>query len=119
MSERPTTKKIDLWTPEDLLEFFDGLLTDVLKVAEGDPALARTLSKMITSSMAFTALLYRDGLEREKTLRQDLRAFVEEAAENLVEFQFEEYGKRNDEVLALIQKRIESINQWRDRLEDR
>jgi len=51
---------------------------------------------------------------KEQDLKEDLRALVEDATEDLVSFQMTEFGRHHQNTLAVLARRIESLEQKED-----
>ena len=119
MSERYDVlnkKPIGHWTKEDLQDYTEIIAVGIGNAAEGNDFLDSTLTDLLVLTRIIPILERLDALKREQALREDLRACIEEVAEDHVEFQLGEFAKRNKEEINNIQNKIESLNIRMDRL---
>lgn len=118
MSERYdvlSKKPLAHWTKEDLQDYTEIIAVGIGNAAEGNDFLDSTLTDLLVLTRVIPILERLEALKREQTLREDLRACIEEVAEDHVEFQFDEFAKRNKEEINNIQNKIESLNVRMDR----
>lgn len=119
MSERYdvlNNKPINLWTREDLNSYTQSVGASIAAAAEGNSLLDSALTNLLLLTRIVPMLERLDALKREQALREDLRACIEEVTEDHVEFQFDEFAKRNKAEINNIQNKIESLNIRMDRL---
>lgn len=118
MSERYdvlSKKPLAHWTKEDLQNYTEIIAVGIGNAAAGNDLLDSTLTDLLVLTRIIPILERLEALKREQTLREDLRACIEEVAEDHVEFQFDEFAKRNKEEINNIQNKIESLNVRMDR----
>lgn len=118
MSERYdvlSKKPLAHWTKEDLQNYTEIIAVGIGNAAAGNDFLDSTLTDLLVLTRIIPILERLEALKREQTLREDLRACIEEVAEDHVEFQFDEFAKRNKEEINNIQNKIESLNVRMDR----
>ena len=107
-------KPLDEWTDKNIEDYEEITAVNLLAATKGNDLLGQTLLNLLIL-ITLSAISQRaDAAKREAALRQDIRAFIEEQTEGLVEFQFEEHSKRNTEEHDILRKKIDRINQWRD-----
>ncbi len=118
MSERYdvlSKKPLAHWTKKDLQDYTEIIAVGIGNAAEGNDFLDSTLTDLLVLTRIIPILERLEALKREQTLREDLRACIEEVAEDHVEFQFDEFAKRNKEEINNIKNKIESLNIRMDR----
>ena len=119
MSERDaalSTKPLKHWTKNDLQEYTEIVAVGIVNATEGNDLLHNALGDLLVLTRIVPILERIDALKREQALREDLRACIEEVTEDHVEFQFDEFARRNKEEINNIQNNIESLNIRMDRL---
>jgi len=119
MSERYdvlNNKPLTHWTKEDLQDYTQIVAAGIENAAEGNSFLDSALTDLLLLTRIVPMLERLDALKREQALREDLRACIEEVTEDHVEFQFDEFAKRNKAEINNIQNKIESLNIRMDRL---
>ena len=119
MSERYdvlNSKPLTHWTKEDLQDYTQIVAAGIENAAEGNSFLDSALTDLLLLTRIVPMLERLDALKREQALREDLRACIEEVTEDHVEFQFDEFAKRNKAEINNIQNKIESLNIRMDRL---
>lgn len=119
MSERYdvlSKKPLVHWTKEDLQDYAEIVAVGIGNAAAGNSFLDSTLTDLLVLTRIVPILERLDALKREQALREDLRACIEEVTEDHVEFQFDEFAKRNKAEINNIQNKIESLNIRMDRL---
>lgn len=115
------TKPIGQWTDKDLKDFTGIVADHILNATEGNDFLQEALFDILILTRIITvAQLKREEALRQEldALTQDLRACIDEVVIDNVEFKFDEFDKRNKEVLTGIKSDIERLNTFRDRFLD-